>query len=402
MKRAALYLHFPYCRSRCTYCDFNAYTDVGAERSSYIQALIQDIRAQERRRIHSVFCGGGTPSLYSAEELGAVLQACREHFDFRPVEITLEANPGTVSLEQLQGLRKAGFDRISLGVQTFEPELLKVLNRIHSVADVENAVNWARQAGFDNLSLDLIYGLPGQSMESWQDTVKRTLALKPDHLSTYQLTVEPGTRLESQVRLGEVKLPDEDLVYEMDYWMRRFVRGSGLRRYEVSNWARPGRESRHNLVYWKDLPYFGLGCGATGFLNGWRVRRVLHPVAYERMLAAGAVPVVSAERRDLEGGLRDCLMMGLRVRRGINVRRLLRRFPGLKKETLEAFFQGFPSDWWSLTDSRLRLRGRGVDFVSTVCEELMEFLLIQPTLADPGGAQVKNAGLAEVAAVITA
>ena len=393
-------MHFPYCRSRCTYCDFNAYTDVGAERSSYVQALIQDIRSQDRWRIHSVFCGGGTPSLYSAEELAAVLQACREHFDFRPVETTLEANPGTVSLEQLRGLRQAGFDRISLGVQTFEPELLKVLNRIHSVSDVENAVDWARQAGFENLSLDLIYGLPGQSMESWQDTVQRALSLKPDHISTYQLTVEPGTRLESQVRLGEVQLPDEDVVYEMDRWMRRFVRGSGLRRYEVSNWARVGRESRHNLVYWRDLPYLGLGCGATGFLNGWRVRRVLHPVAYERMLAAGAVPVVSAERRDLEGGLRDCLMMGLRVRQGISLPRLLRRFPGLTQKTLEAFFQGFPASWWSLTETRLRLRGRGVDFVSTVCEELMEFLLIQPALPDPGAAQIEDSSLAKVAAVI--
>jgi oxygen-independent coproporphyrinogen-3 oxidase len=400
MKRAALYLHFPYCRSRCTYCDFNAYADVGAERSSYIQALIQDIRSQDRWRIHSVFCGGGTPSLYSAEELAAVLQACREHFDFRPVETTLEANPGTVSLEQLRGLRQAGFDRISLGVQTFEPELLKVLNRIHSVADVENAVGWARQAGFENLSLDLIYGLPGQSMESWQNTVQRALGLQPDHISTYQLTVEPGTRLESQVRLGEVQLPDEDLVYEMDRWMRGFVRGSGLRRYEVSNWARAGRESRHNLVYWKDLPYLGLGCGATGFVNGWRVRRVLHPVAYERMLAAGALPVVSAERRDLEGGLRDCLMMGLRVRQGVKLPRLLRRFPGLTQKTLEAFFQGFPASWWSLTETRLRLRGRGVDFVSTICEELMEFLLIQPALADPGAAKIENASLAEVAAVV--
>ena len=402
MKRAALYLHFPYCRSRCTYCDFNAYTDVGAERASYIQALVQDIKAQDRWRIHSVFCGGGTPSLYSAEELGAVLQACREHFDFRPVEVTLEANPGTVSLEQLRRLRQAGFDRISLGVQTFEPELLKVLNRIHSVDDVENAVNWARQAGFENLSLDLIYGLPGQTMQSWRDTVERALALRPDHISTYQLTVEPGTRLESQVRLGEVKLPDEDMVYRMDLWMRRFVRGSGLCRYEVSNWARPGRESRHNLVYWKDLPYLGLGCGATGFINGWRVRRILHPIAYERLLAAGGAPVISAERRDLEGGLRDCLMMGLRVRRGINVRRLLRRFPGLTQETLEAFFQGFPSRWWSLSDSRLRLRGRGVDFVSTVCEELMEFLLVQAALADPGGAEIEDAGLTEVAAIVTA
>lgn len=402
MKRAALYLHFPYCRSRCTYCDFNAYTDVGESRSEYIEALITDIRRAGRWRIHTVFCGGGTPSLYSAEELGAVLRACRESFDFRPVEVTLEANPGTVSLPQLQGLRQAGFDRISLGVQTFRPELLTGLNRIHSVEDVGNAVRWARQAGFENLSLDLIYGLPNQSLKDWMDTVEQALTLAPDHISVYQLTVEPGTRLEAQIRLKEVTLPPEGRVWKMDRWMRKRLKDSGLRRYEVSNWARPGRESRHNLVYWKDLPYLGLGCGATGFINNWRVRRVLHPHAYQQALRHGVLPVVSAERRDLEGGLRDCLMMGLRVRRGINMSRLLRRFPGLKRETLEAFFQGFPSSWWSLNDSRLRLRGRGVDFVSTVCEELMDVLLVEPALADPGGAKIEDTNFAEVAAVVAA
>ncbi|MBS2038259.1 radical SAM family heme chaperone HemW [bacterium] len=401
MRRAALYLHFPYCRSRCTYCDFNAYTDVGESRSEYIEALVTDIRRAGRWRIHTVFCGGGTPSLYSAQELGSVLQACRESFDYRPLEVTLEANPGTVSAEQLHGLRQAGFDRISLGVQTFRPELLTGLNRIHSVEDVSNAVHWARKAGFENLSLDLIYGLPGQTLADWKDTVDQALSLRPDHISVYQLTVEPGTRLEAQLRQKEVTLPPEERVWKMDRWMRRHLKSSGLRRYEVSNWARPGRESRHNLVYWKDLPYLGLGCGATGFINGWRVRRLLHPHAYQQALIHGALPVVAAERRDLEGGLRDCLMMGLRVRRGISLPRLLRRFPGLKRETLEAFFQGFPSSWWSLTESRLRLRGRGVDFVSTVCEELMDVLLIEPALTDPGGAQIEDANFTEVATVIS-
>lgn len=407
--KAALYLHFPYCRSRCTYCDFNAYTDGGeSARSDYITALCADIAAQPRATIYSIFCGGGTPSLHTASELGRVLDACRAAFDYQPVEVTLEANPGTVTLAQLQGLRSVGFDRLSLGVQTFETTLLGRLNRIHSVDEVRQAVCWARQAGFDNLSLDLIYGLPGQTLASWQATVEQALLLEPDHLSVYQLTVEYGTHLEAQLRRGELRLPGESRVDRMDRWMRRRLRSSGLVRYEVSNWARPGRWSRHNLVYWKDLPYLGLGCGATGFVNGWRVRRLLHPVAYERAVLMGASPVISAERRSDEGALRDCLMMGLRTRWGVCLRRLRRRFPGLKQKTLEAFFQGLPSDWFRLSSRRVRLTARGADFVSSVCSEMMDFLLLDSTqsaTADPGAGLTEDAlavSGSEEAAVLTA
>ena len=407
--KVALYLHFPYCRSRCTYCDFNAYTDGGERaRSEYIEALCRDIRrtGQERRyRIDTVFCGGGTPSLHSAEELGRVLDCCRKSFDFRPAEVTLEANPGTVSQEQLRGLRQAGFNRISLGVQTFRSQLLERLNRIHSADEVELAVSWARQAGFDNLSLDLIYGLPGQTQEDWRDSLDRALGLEPQHLSIYQLTVEPGTHLEAQLRKREFSLPDEDLTWKMDRWMRRRLLGAGMKRYEVSNWARPGYHSRHNLIYWKDLPYLGLGCGATGFINGWRIRRLLHPHAYQQALAHGAVPLASAERRDSEGALRDCLMMGLRTRWGVSLSRLQQRFPELQQKTLEAFFQGLPTAWWRLRDDRLALTARGSDFVSSVCEAMMDVQLLetaQPAPADPGLSLTEDRGLGGASKVAAA
>jgi oxygen-independent coproporphyrinogen-3 oxidase len=405
--KAALYLHFPYCRSRCTYCDFNAYQDGGeAARAAYIEALCADIERTGRERpfdIQTVFCGGGTPSLHSAAELGRVLDACRRSFLFHPREVTLEANPGTVSREQLRGLRQAGFNRISLGVQTFRSHLLERLNRIHSAHEVEQAVDWARQAGFRNLSLDLIYGLPGQTQEDWRDTVERALQLKPEHLSIYQLTVEPGTHLEAQLRNREIALPQEDATWRMDRWMRQRLRASGMKRYEVSNWSRPGYHARHNMVYWKDLPYLGLGCGATGFINGWRIRRLLHPHAYQQALAHGALPMASAERRDDEGALQDFLMMGLRTRWGVSIRRMQRRFPGLQQKTLEAFFQGLPTAWWSLRGDHLRLTAKGSDFVSSVCQEMMDVRLLQPAkpaLADPGLSRTEDRALsgAEVAA----
>lgn len=409
--KVALYLHFPYCRSRCTYCDFNAYTDAGdSARSDYIHALCQDIRAasQERRyQISTVFCGGGTPSLHTATELAQVLDACRESFDFRPTEVTLEANPGTVSLQQLRGLREAGFNRLSLGVQSFQSELLERLNRIHSADEVEQAVAWAREAGFTNLSLDLIFGLPGQSRSDWRQTLERALTLAPDHLSVYQLTVEKGTHLEVQLRRGELTLPDEDITWGMDRWLRGRLRSAGLRRYEVSNWARPGYEAQHNLVYWRDEPYLGLGCGATGFVNGWRVRRLLHPHAYQQALAHGASPVIHAERRDAEGALRDCLMMGLRTREGVQLGPLFRRFPLLTKEALESFLQSLPLAWWTLNASSLRLTSQGVDFVSSVCEKMMDYLLLQPAEAaapNQHGGVTEQRGffLSEVTASLTA
>lgn len=395
--KVALYLHFPYCRSRCTYCDFNAYVDGGeAARSDYIEALCQDIRSQAGDfEVETVFCGGGTPSLHSAEELGRVLQACRESFRFQPAEVTLEANPGTVSLEQLRGLRQAGFNRLSLGVQSFRSSLLERLRRIHSPQEVEQAVSWARQAGFSNLSLDLIYGLPGQSMGDWESTVERALELQPQHLSVYQLTLEPGTHLEAQIRNRELEMLDEDTTYRMDRWGRRRLRAAGFRRYEVSNWALPGREARHNLVYWLDRPYLGLGCGATGFVGGWRIRRVLHPHAYQQLLARGASPVLHAERRDAEGALRDCLMMGLRTRWGVSLRTLRRRFPALKRKTLESFLQRLPRDWWQLGRYRLRLTSKGADFVSSVCEELMEVVLLDRAAEDAAFAEVTAAGLTQ-------
>lgn len=378
--KVALYLHFPYCVSRCTYCDFNAYQDAGhSARAEYIEALCEDIRrsGQERRyRVTSLFCGGGTPSLHSAQELGQVLASCRQSFEFHPDEVTLEANPGTVSLEQLRQLRQIGFNRLSLGVQSFESRLLERLNRIHSPQEVHQAVDWARQAGFDNLSLDLIYGLPGQTFSHWKESLEQALELQPQHLSVYQLTVEPGTHLESQLARGELSLPNEDRVWKMDRWMRQRLRQGGLRRYEVSNWAQPGFECRHNLVYWRDQPYLGLGCGATGYVEGWRIRRWLHPAAYLRALQRGGSPVVHAERRDQEGALKDFLMMGLRTREGTSWRRLTRRFPGLRLERLRAALETMPATWWHWGERRLRLSKKGSDFVSSLCQGLMDFQLL--------------------------
>ena len=386
--RVGLYLHFPFCVSRCTYCDFNAYTSDGQSgpdsmQERYLEALIADIHEtgkQQRYTIHTVFCGGGTPSLYSPQQIDRVFQACREAFNWKPVEVTIEANPGTVTAESLQGYHDIGIHRISLGVQALQERLLQSLNRIHSPADVSQAVQWARQAGYKNLSLDLIYGLPGQQLQDWDDTLDLVLSLEPEHFSIYQLIVEPGTRLESQIKTREIHLPPEGRMLRMDSVGRQRMRQAGYRPYEISNWTKPGFHSRHNRIYWQDRPYLGLGCGATGFVNGWRIRRILHPEIYARVLNKGGSPISSCEKMGFQNALRDCLMMGLRTCWGVSFRRLTHRFPEFNLAKLRYALSELPDNWfeWKQEDAQpiaLRLTRKGADFATTVQHALMESIL---------------------------
>ena len=377
--KAALYLHFPFCVSRCAYCDFNAYAGLGEElRTRYLEALLQDIRAtgsERRYEISTVFMGGGTPSLFAAGDIARVLQACRESFDFKPGEVTIEANPGTVSAEKLAGYRQAGVNRLSLGAQSFRPQLLAGLNRIHSAQEVEQAVQWAVQAGFNNYSLDLIYGLPGQTPEDWHDSLERALVLQPRHVSIYQLTVEPGTPLEARLRRREVQLPEEDSLLAMDGWMRTRLHRAGFHRYEISNWCLPGYHCRHNRIYWQDRPYLGLGCGATGFVDGWRMRRLMHPAEYAQAVEEGRWPLACAEKMGHDAAAKDALMMGFRTCWGVNLRRLARRFPGISLRRLRWALAALPAEWLEFRRDWVRLTPKGADFATSVQHHLMDVLL---------------------------
>ncbi len=287
----ALYLHIPFCRHRCSYCDFNTYTTVGELQAPYVAALIEEIRrvgaaAPVRPAVPTVFFGGGTPSLLAPEEVAAILDAAREAFDLSPgAEITLEANPETVDVDRLAGFRAAGVNRISYGVQSADAGELALLGREHDFATAVAAVKAAREAGFDNLNLDLIYGLPGQSVGDWQrtlDAVLATAATMPvvTHISLYCLTIEPGTPMQRWLHNGTIMAPDPDTAADQYEAACRAMAGAGFDHYEISNWARPGRECRHNLVYWRNEPYLGLGAGAHGLAGGYRYQVVRLPRAY--------------------------------------------------------------------------------------------------------------------------
>ncbi|MCA9776113.1 MAG: radical SAM family heme chaperone HemW [Candidatus Eremiobacteraeota bacterium] len=374
----ALYMHVPYCRSRCTYCDFNAYQlndEPSTAFSDYTDALLADIRNSPARPVSTVFWGGGTPSLMPVEHLGRLMEALDEvHPRASESEHTIEVNPGTISLAGFKEYLRLGINRLSMGAQSFEEEHLRLVGRIHTAEQIENCVELARRAGFENVSLDLIYGFPTQTLEQWRATLRRALSLEPDHLSVYQLTVEPSTRLQVQLAKGELELPDEDEMVAMDDLAEEVLAGEGFLRYEISNWARPGRECRHNLHYWADRPYLGLGCGAVSFMDGWRIERIKAPTYYQRALAEGRSPVVFAERRGSDGALKDCLMMGLRVRGGIRWSELALRFPELEKEQVMGFLERLPVDWWHADSEKFELTRRGWDFHSAVTMELMDVM----------------------------
>lgn len=344
MEPHSLYLHIPFCRKRCGYCDFNTFAGLEGLIPAYVQALIAEIEglgdlSERSVPVHTIFFGGGTPSLLAAEQVGAILTAARGAFRVQPeAEISLEANPGTLTVEGLKALREAGINRLSLGVQSMHPGELALLERLHGVPEVIQAVAWAREAGFDNLNLDLIYGLPGQAVQRWQDTLEFALRLKPEHLSLYALTIEEGTPLQRLSAKGLVEAVDDDRAADMYEMAMELLAEAGYRQYEISNWALTGSDGkllscRHNLQYWYNLPYLGLGAGAHGYSHGQRTANVRGVGQYIQAVRGGwqTFPnspanetVTRISRRDEMG---ETMMVGLRLtEEGVSARRFMERF----------------------------------------------------------------------------
>jgi len=325
----SLYIHIPFCIHRCAYCDFNTYAGQEGSIPAYVNALCNEIEivgggfpspagsgsqvtspvaGSGGDKVHTIFFGGGTPSLLLPGQVDAILGSVRKHFALtEDVEITIEANPGTVGPDQLRSLHSAGVNRISFGVQSANVEELRMLERAHDFFDVINSLSWARRAGFDNLNLDLIYGLPEQSLRTWQSTVERILGLRPNHISAYALTLEHGTPFGRWTTRGLLPVPDPDLAAQMYEWAGEAFNSAGYLQYEISNWALdggwraaaddnsgseiyrpPSFACRHNLQYWRGLPYLGFGAGAHGYADGYRYSNVLRIKTYiDRLTTAG-------------------------------------------------------------------------------------------------------------------
>jgi oxygen-independent coproporphyrinogen-3 oxidase len=291
----SLYLHIPFCRHRCAYCDFNTYTSLDDLKEAYALALAAEIRqvaGNERRPCHTIFFGGGTPSLMRPSQLELILTAVRQSFAVTAAaEVTMEANPGTVDLNYLTAVQQSGINRISFGVQSAIPGELALLEREHDFAAVIEAVTMARRAGIHHLNLDLIYGVPGQTLASWQVSMAAVLALQPTHLSLYCLTIEPGTPMNRWLGNGRISPPDPDLAADQYELACEWLAEQGYVHYEISNWALPGYECQHNLTYWRNGEYLGLGAGAHGHAAGWRYQVVKQPRVYIRRMEQRAETV---------------------------------------------------------------------------------------------------------------
>jgi oxygen-independent coproporphyrinogen-3 oxidase len=330
----AVYVHIPFCTYKCGYCDFNAYAGLDAVKGAYGRALVREIDAFaplfEGRTLTSIGFGGGTPSEVPPSHIAAVVEAVRSHAPLaKDAEVTLEANPGTCSGKSLRELVRAGVTRLSLGAQSFDASELRFLDRIHSPEANTAAVHLAREAGFRSVSLDLIYGLPNQTTEGWVQTLREAIALTTDHISTYALTVEEGTPLARKVRRGEVSLPDEDALGDLYEAATDALEAAGFVQYELSNWAKPGHESRHNRAYWIDIEYLGIGAGAHGFIHGERYENAAHPAEYIDRLEAPAGPFPAVVRRyvpDAVMDMSDWLGLRLRLLDGFSPREFSRRF----------------------------------------------------------------------------
>ena len=335
LKPLSFYIHIPYCIRRCGYCDFNTYTpselkdgeaSVAKVSQGYVDAAIIEINQafaffddkNQLRPIETIFFGGGTPTLLPAVDLARILDELREKFGFsESIEITTEANPDSVSAVDLKKLRTAGMNRVSFGMQSAKTHVLATLDRTHNPARVSEVVNEAIEAGFEHVSLDLIYGVPGESIDDWKESVNTALSLPIDHLSAYALIVEEGTKLGAQVRRGDVVMPSEDETADKYLLVDELATKAGMDWYEVSNWSLTGGEARHNIAYWHSNDWWGIGAGAHSHVQGVRWWNVKHPTTYISKLISGESPMLENETLTKEQMRFEEILLRIRLSSGL-------------------------------------------------------------------------------------
>ena len=327
----AFYIHIPYCVKRCGYCDFNTYTPAELQltegltqiSNSYIDLLVKEIefarnQVGESAIVPSIFFGGGTPSLMEASDIKRVITAISKQFKLDPIaEVTLETNPDTVTKEKLKQFYDAGVNRISFGMQSSVPHVLKTLDRTHNPENLPQVAKWATEVGFKEISVDLIYGTPGESKQDWQQSINSALALPISHISAYALIVEEGTKLAAQIKRGEIAKPDDDLTAEKYIMADKAFTTAGFNWYELSNWAKPNSQSKHNLAYWLGHNWWGAGPGAHSHINGKRFWNVKHPNLYKQKIQANETVILDSEVLKGSQIESERLMLSIRLPQGL-------------------------------------------------------------------------------------
>lgn len=371
MKPISLYLHIPFCVRKCAYCDFPSYPNCVHHLPDYIDALLREIHTSARRYpnrlVKTVFFGGGTPSLLSGTQMQLLMDAVCSCFAVaEDAEISMEANPGTLTLENLIAYRRAGINRLSIGVQSMDDRLLRAVGRIHTRAEAAEAVHMAHQAGFENINLDLMYGLPNQSEEDFAATVQDALKLGVEHLSMYSLIIEEGTPLYAQYEAGKLNLPDDETILRMQHSAAQILKTHGMHRYEISNYAKKGFECQHNLVYWRRGEYLGLGCAAHSLMEECRFSNTPDLKEY-----LSGVREIDRQPLDYSDVLEETVMLSLRTAEGMcmdEYRMLCGVDYPAKKRIIERLLK---EDMAVLNSGRLSLTERGMDVLNAVIEALV-------------------------------
>lgn len=329
--KIGLYIHIPFCKAKCYYCDFNSFSCKDSYISEYFEALKREIMiySSDLRdyEVKTIFIGGGTPSSVDSSYLYEVMNLLKHNLNIRyDAEISMESNPGTLSYEKLVQYNEMGINRLSIGLQAWQNNLLKELGRIHTNEEFVQNFRLARKAGFKNINVDLIFGLPGQTIIDWYETLRNTIDLKPEHVSCYSLKIEDGTVFGKRLETGEIAPADDELDREMYYMACELLDGAGLKHYEISNFAKPGCECKHNLVYWKAEGYVGLGAGAHSYFHGKRYNNIYAIEDYTKFISEQGVPSENIQLIEKDEAVSEFIILGLRLIEGISIKEFKLRF----------------------------------------------------------------------------
>lgn len=370
----SLYIHIPFCIKKCIYCDFCSIPYDESLALNYTDAVIGEIELVRELagELETVYIGGGTPTVLPTMSLIRLSNKIKDSFMLSSdVEITVEVNPGTVDMEKARVLSGAGVNRFSIGVQSFDDNELKFLGRVHGSGDAIKAIAAIRYAGIRNLSIDLIYGLPGQALNNWYSTIRQAIEIMPEHISTYELTPEKGTPLYEAISRGELEKPNEETIIEMYYHAIGSFADAGYRHYEISNFARPGFECRHNLNYWNRGQYIGVGAGAHSFIEGRRIRNTGNVEKYIEALSEGDSSVVESSELSREDAVKESIFLGLRKREGLDIRKV--------REYLGIDVSGYSHELMDrgllmVEGDHLKLTNEGIMVSNSVIAELFDLL----------------------------
>jgi oxygen-independent coproporphyrinogen-3 oxidase len=323
MTKTGLYIHVPFCSSKCNYCDFNSYAGKLELESDYFSSMKKEIALYRNEMkynlIDTIFIGGGTPSCVGHKSISDILTECRENYNIADdCEISIESNPGTLGIEKLTAYRQSGINRISIGLQSYQDNLLKCLGRRHSPAEFISCIQLSKQAGFSNINADVIFGIPGQTMEDWKETLKVLVDLDITHISAYSLKIEEGTKFGDMLERGKLIQVDDELDREMYHYAIDYFKQNGFKQYELSNFAKEGFECKHNLTYWKCIEYLGLGAGAHSFLQDIRFSNIYSIEGYIKSLERGEKPVEERYKVEFYDKVSEYMFLGLRLNAGVN------------------------------------------------------------------------------------